>query len=80
MVACRHSIALRERRQPKMLREILDDSSLLSGKRHGKVGAAAQEVVHDRLCCGGLRRPRWLRWCVRHVRVRFQSAAARPAL
>ena len=59
MVACRHSFALRERRQPKMLPEVLDNGSLLSGKRHGKVGAAAQEVVHDRLCGGGFRRPRW---------------------
>ena len=60
MVACRHSIALRERRQPKMLPEILDGSSLLRGKRRGKVGATAQEVAHDRVCGGGIRRPRWL--------------------
>lgn len=79
MVACRHSIALRERRQPKMLPEILDDSSLLCGKRHGKVGAAAQEVVYDRLCGGGLRRLRY-GGCERHVRVHVQSAAARLAL
>ena len=77
MVACRHSIALRERRQPKMLPEILDDSSLLRGKRPGKVGAAAQEVVYDRLCGGGLRRLRWLGGCERNVRI--QSAAARAA-
>ena len=80
MVACRHSFALRERRQPKMLPEILDDSSLLRGKRHGKVGAAAQDVVRDRICGCGIRRPQWLRW---HGwferRVRFQSAAARTA-
>ena len=56
MVACRHSFALRERRQPKMLPEILDNGSLLRGKRPGKVGAAAQEVVHDCLCGGGIRR------------------------
>ena len=77
MVACRHSFALRERRQPKMLPEILDDSSLLCGKRHGKVGAAAQEVVYDRLCGGGLRRLRWHGGCERNVRI--QSAAARAA-
>jgi hypothetical protein len=80
MVACRHSFALCERRQPKMLPEILHPRSLLRGNSHGKVGAASQEVVYDRPCRGGLRRPRWLRWhgwCGR--RVRFQSAAARTA-
>jgi len=40
-----------------MLPEVLDHGSLLRGKRHGKVGAAAQEVVYDRLCGGGIR---WL--------------------
>ena len=72
MVACRHSFALRERRQPKMQPEILDDSSLLR--------SAAQDVVRDRICGCGIRRPQWLRW---HGwferRVRFQSAAARTA-
>ncbi len=56
-MACRRSIALRERRLPKMLTELLDPRSLLCGKRPGKVWAAAQEVAHDCLCGGGLR---WL--------------------
>ena len=60
MVGCRRSIALRERRQPKMLTELLHPRSLLRGERPGKVGAEAQEVVHDCLCSGGLGWPRWL--------------------
>ena len=74
MVACRRSFALRERRHPKMLPELLHPRSLLRGERPGKVGAAAQKVVHDCLCGGGLR---WHGWCGR--RVRLQSAAARAA-
>ena len=54
MVACRRSFALRERRLPKMLTELLDPRSLLRGKRPGKVWAAAREVVR---CGGGIR---WL--------------------
>ena len=57
MVGCRRSIALRERRLPKMLTELLDPRSLLLGKRPGKVWAAAREVVYDRCCGGGIR---WL--------------------
>ena len=55
-MGCRRSIALRERRQPKMLTELLDPRSLLLGKRPGKVWAAAREVVYDRCCGGGIRR------------------------
>ena len=57
MVGCRRSIALRERRQPKMRTELLDPRSLLLGERPGKVWAAAREVVYDRSCGGGIR---WL--------------------
>ena len=71
MVACRRSFALSERRQPKMLPELLHPRSLLRGERPGKVGAAIQEVVHDFHCGGGLR---WPRGSGR--RVRFESAAA----
>ena len=57
MVGCRRSIALRERRLPKMLTELLDPRSLLRGERPGKVWVtAAREVVHDRCCGGGIRR------------------------
>ena len=71
MVACRRSFALRGRRHPKMLPELLHPRSLLRGERPGKVGTEAQEVVHDCLCGGGLR---WPRGSGR--RVRFESAAA----
>ena len=57
MVGCRRSIALRERRLPKMLTELLDPRSLLRGERPGKAWAAAREVVYDRCCGGGIR---WL--------------------
>ena len=57
MVACRHSIALRERRQPKMRTELLHPRSLLRGERPDKVWAAARKVVYDRCCGGGIR---WL--------------------
>ena len=77
MVACRRSFALSERRQPKMLPELLHPRSLLRGERPGKVGAAIQEVVHDCHCDGGLRWIGWHCWCER--RVRFQPAAARAA-
>ena len=55
-MGCRRSIALRERRLPKMLPELLDPRSLLRGERPGKVWAAAREVVYDRCCGGGIRR------------------------
>ena len=50
MVACRHSFALRERRQPKMLPEVLDNGSLLSvmarsGRRLRKSSTIACAVV-----------------------------------
>jgi hypothetical protein len=57
MLGCRRSIALRERRQPKMLTELLHPRSLLRGERPGKAWAAAREVVYDRCCGGGIR---WL--------------------
>ena len=60
MVGCRRSIASHERRQPKMLPELLHPRSLLRGERPGKVGAPAKEIVYDRFCGGGLGWPRWL--------------------
>ena len=53
-MGCRRSIALRERRLPKMLTELLDPRSLLCGERPGKVWAAARGVVHNRCCGGGI--------------------------